>query len=199
MALSTYAELVATIEAWLDDATAETVAQIPTCIRLVEAEVQTELNDPNQYTSAPLTIVAGQGALPVDFGGIVSIADSTFGNMAQIGAGEFADIIPRTGYPTVFAITDNKISVAPSGSGSITLLYRKGIPPLGTNATNWLLDRMPNVYLYGALCHAEFYGWNDARLPYMKAAYDEALTRLRMDGERRMIGAAPLRPRIRRT
>ena len=194
MALANYTDLQAAIADWLDRT--DLTARIPDFVRMVEAEVQTQLDDPAQYTSAPLTLVAGNAALPADFGALISIADSTIGRIEQVSASQFADFQSSSGFPRVFAVTANQFSVLPAGPGTVTVLYRKGIPALASNATNWLLTRMPNLYLYGSLMHAEFFAWNDERLPTIKAKYDELLAQLLIDGERRKFGSAPLAPRI---
>jgi len=56
------------------------------------------------------------------------------------------------------------------------MTYRANLPGLSVSIqSNWLLARRPDLYLYGTLIHAEFYNWNDERLPLIKAAVDEAL------------------------
>lgn len=202
MGLANATELTASIKAWLNrsDVADPLVVAIPDFIKLVETEVQTELDDPNQYTSAALTLdVNGNANLPTDFGGVVSIADSTYGGLTQVSSAQFGDFLPISGGPRIYAITNNRFSVLPSGPGSVTVLYRLGIPPLASNATNWLLTRLPGIYLYGVLRHAEFMGWNDDRLPTINATYADLMARLMSDGARRKHGGSPLAPRLHRT
>lgn len=82
------------------------------------------------------------------------------------------------GKPTLFAIIGAQIQLAPIPDSAYTLeiTYMQRIPSLSTtNTTNWLLTAFPNVYLYGALCAAQPFIQNDARLPLFEKLYQEAI------------------------
>ena len=54
----------------------------------------------------------------------------------------------------------------------VDLFYYREIPPLDdTNTTNWLLNKMPSIYLYGSLLAASGYLKDDKRLPIWVEQY----------------------------
>jgi hypothetical protein len=188
------ADLIDTLGEWLDRDDLETKAD--TFIVLTEARLNRLLEDPDMEVSTTLT---GDGAsLPVDFGSMVSIGTSDGYPLAQMGNEEYAAIRPISGISRYYTIRAGKIYYVP-GSANPTLIYRRKIPALtSSNTTNWLLDRAPDVYLYGCLVQA--FGWDmdDDRVAGWKGMFDEAINELRTDGARRKWGAGPIAPRIRR-
>ena len=78
------------------------------------------------------------------------------------------------------------------------MTYYAKIPALsGSNASNWLLARSPDVYLYGSLVAAEAFLMNDERLGVWKGATDEIVAGIRLEGEKaaRPSGALQVRKR----
>lgn len=66
--------------------------------------------------------------------------------------------------------------VGPSSAGSVRLIYRRGIPPIGKDRpTNWLLSKAPDLYLYASLLEAEPFLHNDARITTWRSLMEEAL------------------------
>ena len=199
MAIGTYAELLPEFEAYLNRTDFST--RFPTFVRLTESDVQKSLNDdPNMLVKSTSTAAGRFTALPADFGQMVSL-DLGGNRMASVTAADFAAIDDRSGDPAVFAIIGNELAMAPSNTtATITMVYKRNIPALTvSNTTNWLLTKAPEVYLYGALMQASAFGWDDNRVPLWQAAYADAVETLRIDGERRRWGAAPLAPRLGRT
>lgn len=45
----------------------------------------------------------------------------------------------------------------------------------GSNASNWILASHADLYLYASLIHAEAFGWQDDRIPALKALVDDLL------------------------
>jgi len=198
MALSTYSDLLSAVGDWLDRSDLE--ARIPDFIRLAESRLNRLLDDPEMEIATTLTANDEATPLPADFGEMVSISTGN-GALQAMGPVEFAAVDPSiTGTPRYYSIVDQEIRFAPANStASISLVYRRSIPSLtADNPTNWLMTRAPDVYLYGALLHAEAYDPNDERVPLWKAAFDEAIGELRTDGARRKWGPS-MAPRIRRT
>lgn len=196
--IGTYVELQAAIRNWLNKGTTLD-ARIPEFVQLAEARFKRVLDDLDQMATGTITLTAGAGSLPSDFGSFVSVTDTTYGRLEQVSASQFSDFTPSSGNPRVFAIIGNQIKTAPSGSGSVAIVYKLGLPPLASNTTNWLLTRAPDLYLFGSLIQAEFYGWNDERLPMLKSAVDEMIGELRADSANRRWGGAPIAPRLART
>ncbi|KQO43026.1 phage adaptor protein [Methylobacterium sp. Leaf85] len=66
---------------------------------------------------------------------------------------------------------------APAGTGQISLLYRQGVPSLGpTRASNWLLARNPDLYLYASLLEAEPFLENDRRVSLWQSMLETAIS-----------------------
>lgn len=199
MALDTYSGLKAAISSWLNKGTTLD-AQIPDFIRLTESHLNKKLDDPEMEVSDTITLTGGTGLLPADFGSLISVQNGVYGRLEAVSSAQFADFYPISGNPRLYTIQAGNFVTAPSGSGSVTILYRRRIPALSdTSQTNWLLDTAPEAYLYGSLLQAEFYGWNDERLPLVKSAFDEAISDLQVDAAKRRWGSAPLAPRLGRT
>lgn len=199
MALDTYSGLLESIGAWLGKG-ATLNSRIPDFIRLTESRLNKVLDDPEMEVSATLTLVSGTATLPADFGHLVSAGTSLYGRIEQVSDAQFSDFRTSSGDPRSFAIIDGSFVTAPSGTGSVSIVYRRQIPALTADApSNWLLDLSPEAYLYGCLLQAEFFGWNDERLPTVKAFYDDAVGTLQIDATKRKWGGAPLAPRLGRT
>jgi len=75
----------------------------------------------------------------------------------------------------------------------VGITYFQKIPALtSTNTTNWLLDKYPDIYLYGTLCTAQAYLRDDERLAVWKGAWDEALGELERAGIKARLPSTPL-------
>ena len=193
-----YSELCLAISAWLnrDDLT----LRIPDFIRMAESRMTRLLRDPDQIIKTTVGLTSGTGDLPADFGQLIAFGVQGR-RLSHVTPGEFGTYYSQNGDGRVYSVIGTTLSVLPSmGSAIVPIVYYRGIQRLSVaNPTNWLLERAPDLYLYGALLQAEFFGWNDERLPLIKNAWDEGIAELRVDGENRRWGAAPLAPRLGRT
>lgn len=202
MALATYGELVTEMTSFLDRAgDTDFAARVPTFIALAEARLNRLLDDPEMEVRSTATATGQYTTLPTDFKRLIGVMAGT-NRLRQVSGAEITAFDQtNTGAPRAFAISDGAITFAPiSTTAAITILYVRRIPPLTAIApTNWLLTLAPDLYLYGSLLHAEFYGANDERMLLVKSAYDEAIDELRRDGQERKWGASPLAPRLGRT
>ena len=181
--ISDYASLQAAVGNWLNrTGDSNLTARIPEFIQLAEARFRRKLDDVEQEIASTVTFANGVADLPADFGGLKGI-DGDFGEN-----------------PVEYQIVGDQIETDPAITGQADIIYKKALPSLSnTVTTNWLLDMAPDAYLFGALIQAEFYGWNDERLPIIKSALDEMIGELVVDGEARRWGPAPIAPLIRRT
>jgi len=64
----------------------------------------------------------------------------------------------------VFSIIGTSLYTYPLVSNNVNLVYYQAIPPLASNATNWLLTKSPGVYLRAALMQAADYIKDDGEL-----------------------------------
>jgi hypothetical protein len=102
-----------------------------------------------------------------------------------------------TAQPRQYAIAGQSILLWPSPDQDYTAIvtYRQMIPTLSdANPTNWLLATHPDAYLFASVLQAEFYGWNDARLPILQAKLAAILDDINQQAQRKRFGG-PLRMR----
>jgi hypothetical protein len=175
MALSTHANLLAAVAAWLGRS--DLAATIPDFITLAENEFNRTLRTIEMEATTSLTIASGSVAVPADFLGVRSLyVANTI--LDYITPGEALED-DSTGSPIFYTIVDGTFKFRPAESGTATLYYYQAIPALTSgNTTNWLMTKHPDLYLFATLAQAEFYGWNDARLPLVKARTEEILEQI---------------------
>lgn len=196
MSISTYPDLVAAVGDWLDRDDLATRAS--TFVQLAEARMNRLLDDPEMEITLTGAATGGTVSLPDDFGALVSVSTGD-GRLSQVGSAEYNGFRMVGGTPRYYSVGDGAIRFAPDTVGAVTLVYRRRIPALSTEfPTNWLLTLAPDAYLYGALVQAEGFLAEDERISGWKAAFDEAIAELRVDGDRRKWGAGPIAPRINR-
>jgi hypothetical protein len=75
--------------------------------------------------------------------------------------------------PRIFTIEGSTLKVMPLDATSLEFDYFQKVPALAANSTNWLLSAHPDLYLFGSMVEAEFFGVNDERGPMWKARRDE--------------------------
>ena len=197
MALANYADLVASIGTWLSRS--DLASQAPDFIAMAEAEFNRVLRTVDMEIVKTATLTGEAIAMPSDFMGLrsMSVDNTTF---QQITPSELFDIRNNvTGTPYYVAVMDGQFFFRPvPSSGTIKITYYQRIPGLSvSNTTNWLMTRAPDLYLMASLAQAEFYGWNDDRLPMIKDRVDEILAQLNAEtakvryGGRRLQAKAP--------
>lgn len=201
MALTNYTELVAAINGWLNRDDMAAIA--PDLIALAEAEFNRTLRTIEMEQRSTATLNGDALAVPDDFIGLRSISvDNTF--FDQVSAQELFDIPTTTRLPRKVAITDGQFFFRPApDSGTVTINYYQKIPALtASNLTNWLMTKHPDLYLFAALAQAEFYNWNDARLPLVKARTEELMQQINDEtqriryGNRRLQMSSPVYPSV---
>lgn len=192
--------LRASIADWLDDATL--TASIPDFITMAEARMNRMLRISDEEARSTAPVTGEYLALPVDFGGMRSIYVVGTPNrpIAQMESSAMRARYASTTAtltPQAYAISANQLQFAPvPTSATVEMVYYRRIPALASNSTNWLLTAHPDVYLYGSLMAAEMRGWNDERLPMIKAAFDAGMAEIEVDSARRKWGAAPIAPAL---
>jgi hypothetical protein len=170
-----FEELKAAVQAWLDNADIDAAE----CITLAEARFNRILASPDMEARGTIALADGIGSLPANFleARSLTIASDPVTRLEPL---QLEDVIAAqglTGAPRFYCITGTQIYVAPNPDADVAIgiVYRRTVPPLATSRTNWLLARHPDLYIAAAVAVAEFKGWNDERLPLVKAWYDEIL------------------------
>lgn len=194
----TWEELKASVAEWLNRT--DLTAKIPEFIAFAERRFNRVLTVPERENTATATASSERLALPTDFWALRSLFIQSDPRVAleqvtpSVLRTEYA--LQATGRPRAFAIIDGEFvfGPAPDSNYTVSIAYQQTIPALGsTQATNWLLTKHPDIYLYGTLLQAEAYVWNDPRLVVWKSALDEAIGELLASGLRRHTNSSPVR------
>ena len=165
MAISTYTELKASIANWLNrsDLSDEIADDF---IKLTEADFNAKLRIRQMEQIDTITIDSETESVPSGFIAVRSfyiLSSSTKFPLEYITPQNLFEIRggSRYGRPRSYTIeADNETEqfrFGPSPDTTYTgyLSYYKNIAALGvSNATNYILDKHPGIYLYGSLYHA---------------------------------------------
>ena len=191
-AFDSYPELVAALNDWLDRSDLDGVAG--QMIALAEAKLRRELASVLSEKSAPVSIVAGGGPLPSDFGKPIRVVYDKW-VLPSISRTDAPNILAGP-QPLGYTIEGMALRVWPANDVTVDLFYHPTIPQLTSVApTNDLLSRHPDVYFFGALMFAEGYLANDNRSALFKALFDEAIADIKRYYRSQRYGG-PLVPRL---
>lgn len=136
---------------------------------MLASETASLSNLPDGFLSVDrLTVPDGSGASPA---------------LQYLTPAEFSQIVPG-GSPRYYTIADGLIQVEGGQPKTFTMSYYKRLLPLvGDNDTNWLLQNAPQVYLYSALIEAYQHVRDDMRLVTAARQYAAAVNAL-IDADR---------------
>lgn len=155
MALSTYAELQASVANWLNRS--DLTSEIVDFITLAEADMNLVLVENKMETTATVAITSGLGDLPADCLDILSVTMPN-GDVLAPETDREADKFESSGTSEAVTVSGSSLRITPPGDASynVTLRYRQQVPALSvSNTSNWVLDNHPQAYLNGALTHGE--------------------------------------------
>lgn len=205
MAVDTYTNLQAEVTDWLNRA--DLAAKIPVFVRLLEAQIERTLRVREMLASSMLSVTSGSTALPSDFRGVHDVVINTADGPRVLEWAPIGEIYrvrlqnqSVAGEPRLYSVQGANIVVAPEPDQTYsgTLLYSQAIPRLTTTTqeTNWLLDRHPDIYLFGTLMQAAPYLMGDERVTLWGSALGSILEEVRINDERETKGSSPLRARF---
>lgn len=191
MALTSYSTLKSSIADWLnrDDLT----SVIPDFISLAEAQIERKVPTQKMVKRANATIDTPFSALPADFVSAKSLVLTStapvqplvFLSEDELDAKKWT--YRTTGKPIYFALIGNQIEVLPAPDTGYTaeLTYVATLAKLSdSNTSNWVLERHPDVYLYGSLLQAAPYLRDDERVALWTTLYGQALEDMIVQNER---------------
>lgn len=186
------------------------IARIPTFIQLAEAKVNRQLfvRQMEQRSTALVDTASSELefiSLPGDFQSMRRVRLSSvpgkpcleFKSGTQIDEYRFG-ISDTTGQPRYFTVFGDEIEIVPTPDAAYTIemVYRKNIPPLAANDTNWLLLLAPDLYLYGALLESAPYIKEDGRIQTWGLGFTAALNDLNNLGLTSTFNAGPMTVRV---
>tara|TARA_R110002012_G_scaffold148639_6_gene307558 strand:+ start:229 stop:837 length:609 start_codon:yes stop_codon:yes gene_type:complete len=175
--ITTYDELKSSIADWL--IRGDLTAVIPSFIQFAEADMSRKLITRNSEAYGLLTTGNGQATVPTDFAGIRNIeVRGQNGSLTYAPPDFFDGFEERVDTAQYYTIQGNNILLypAPPDGTVLEIRYRTLVPTLSdTRATNWILDRHPDIYLYGSLIHSAGYLDDDSRMPMWVSLYAAAI------------------------
>lgn len=204
MALSNYTELKSTIADFLnrDDLT----SIIPAFIELAEAQMNRDIRHWRMETRSVGDVDSEYSTLPSDWIETISLHVNGDGTSTlnlssrEAIANRRAKTEDESGRPRLYSHADGSIELFPTPDKTyeIELLYYAKLDVLSSsNATNWLLDEAPDVYLYGALIHSAPYLQEDARAGTWASMYSAAVQKLNAASKAAQMSGTGLRLNVR--
>jgi hypothetical protein len=194
MAIATYSDLQSAAADWLNRA--DLTAVIPTFISLAEAKFNRKMRVRDMLKRAEAVSNNAYVAMPSDFLEAYNLELNMDGLSARpsfefIGPNEAKTLKANKIHPPsrYFTIIDGAFELIPAPQSNVDLLltYYSRIPALsGTNTTNWLLTKSPDLYLYSTLLEAAPYLKDDARIQLWAAAQQQTLDDMQIESERSM-------------
>lgn len=163
-AFSTYGDLKSEIAAWLrpnSTPSADMLARIPVYVGLAEVMIRRELHlRALDDTEATLAITSGVATVPAGFQSVLSMTLTTdpYNQIRPLPLDQIERMDPTSvaDQPFYYTRSGPDFVFYPKTTGTAKLRFRRGVTPLNADGdTNWILAAHPDVYLYGALVHAD--------------------------------------------
>lgn len=183
MTISDYATLLVDVGEYSDR---DDIAHLfPRFIALAEAKINRVLRVGEMETSAVVSIVEGDGALPADFLEARMILGPAGQGLSSWSLQELNRRYGKGGgYPRAYSVVGSTIKVRPVASGDITIDYYATIPPLTIdNPVNWLLQKAPDAYLYGIVEEIGIWEKNVEKVANFRSLKEGALLGLSLQDE----------------
>ena len=204
MALSTYSELKTSIANFLNrsDLSDEIADDF---IVLTEADFNSKLRVRKMIASADVTINAETAALPTGFLQVRDfyiLSGSTKYPLRYMTPSQMDQVkgTSTTGIPQAYTILGDNFRFMPRPDSTYTgklNFYKKFDALSGSNATNFILENHPAIYLYGSLFHAANFlgGYNPQQVQTWQQMYATAMERLELNDREDQFSGSPLQIR----
>ena len=205
--ISNYSSLQSAVSEYLArDQDTTLVSRIPSFIQLAEAKLNRQLFVRQMERRAIAVVDLGSAEpnfieLPSDFQSMRRIRLTSVRGQPplEFKSGVQLDeyrsrICNVAGQPRYFSLFGDQIELAPRPDAAYTIemVYRRTIPPLASNDSNWLLMLAPDLYLYGALLESAPYLKEDGRIQTWGLGFSTALADLNTLGLSSTFNAGPM-------
>ena len=205
MALDTYENLKASIQDYLDRP--DLADRIPDFIALAEARHRRDFRTQDMLTRSQVTMPAKTDqylALPPRFlqmQGLRLLTDPvsplshvSLDQLTTVRGGQYANTYRQPRFYTIHE--EIEFDVVPDIAYQVEMIYYAAFPPLSAaTPTTALLQKSPDVYLYGSLVAAEPFMMNDQRIQVWAELYKSAHEMIAIRNRRAKQGS-PLRARV---
>jgi hypothetical protein len=200
--ITNYTTLQSTIADYLNRA--DLTAQIPTFIQFAEADMNTRLRTREMIVRAEAQSSNEYVQLPADWLEAINLHIVDGAQPLRFVTLDEADYINKQQFFTnvaAYSLMNGAIELIPPPGADIDIemVYYGKITPLSeVVSTNWLLTKAPDVYLYGALMHAQPFLMDDQRMPVFAAIYNSRIEALNEESMKSTHSGSPLIARARR-
>jgi hypothetical protein len=191
MPFTTYAELQEEIKSFVWDR-ADIVAKIPSFISLAEAEMRRLLRTRDTIQQQSFSVSGDTKGIKCDTREVLSVKldapqgqffqENTLTYMTPEAIDEYRDNGP--GKPRFYTLLGDRMYFLPTPDQDYTghIRVRTGFCSLSTsNACNWILERHPDVYLWGALKQTAPWLYEDERISTWNSMFREAIEQANRD------------------
>lgn len=187
MPINSYAELKASIASYLQRSDLTSI--IPQFVALAESDINSDIADvPELLVHATATTAANNPL--VDTLNMYALRDAYCNGepVHILQPNQQSTTYTGTGHPQAISIDGSaaiRIYPTPDAVYALDVIYVPVISPSLAGgepddaATNWILQRHPGAYLYGALQHASAYIEDAAKIGAWQQGYDAAIGRMR--------------------
>jgi hypothetical protein len=199
----TYTGLKASVADWLNRQ--DLVAQIPDFITIGEAQINRTLRVLQMEVFSDGTSSADLVAVPSDWleTRTLRLEDPTAGMqiLEYVGEEEF-DQLEASGLTSTtryYTILNGAFQVLPVPTGDVSydIRYYARIPALSnSNASNWLLLKSPDLYLYSALAASAPFLKDDERIAVWAGAANKITDDMKLESERAKRPTTRIRTRM---
>jgi hypothetical protein len=210
-----YTDLIATIADTLNRQ--DLTAAIPAFIQLVEGEVNAD--DRFRIPPSMVRAIAPIGGsidpvtgnlspyapLPADYLSMQNLRilelppPGRIELMTTTQMDEQRSLLPDFDTPKFYSIIGEQMEFLPAPDTTYTMqmIYFAMVPPLSqsTTGSNWLLQRYPNIYYYGALLQAAPYLRDDPRIAVWQNMYDRIVANISISNDRAQFSGSTMRVR----
>lgn len=197
MALDNYTNLSTAIGTW--GTRTYGTSQTDEFIQIAEDRINSRLGAQyrRETTTTLTTDSSGEVTLPTDFIGMRSIVRDVSGSepLNPVSWRTLTVLNPyaTSGDPTDYAISGTTLKVAPVAEDDFIARYWAKLGALSSlNATNWLLDLKPSVYLFYCRAAQAAFEEEEARAALFMQMGDDALDDLVAQGTVAQYGAAEM-------
>ena len=195
MAIANYTDLQGAVADWL--ARSDLTSRIPDFILMAEGRFNRKLRTREMEASSSVSLTAGAGVLPVDY--LEWISGTWVGARTQdlrfveADSEDWRRRFRPNGDPQVFTVLAGSVRVrpVPSGVNTVTLFYYQKIPPLVSSATNWLMTKYPDLYIYTTCAEALMFVKDDERLARAVSLIEPAMQTVLFDADSGKQGRRP--------
>ena len=200
MAITKYSELKTAIADFLnrDDLT----SAIPTFISLAEAQIARDVRSWRQERRVQTPLDERYEALPSDFIQAERLTLDSGEQLRLISVEDMAKYRANNDSPAkprFFALSTDQIEYYPTPTGSevLDMVYCARVASLSdAEPTNWILEKFPDVYLYGSLIHSAGYLQEDARSNQWAQLYSSAVAGINSESYRSKYSGGSLIMRV---